>query len=414
VKRRRRSAQKRAFNWKKLPKIVLLAGGTIGLGWLAVQAAAMEAFGRRNPATAAQFDADDPRLPLARAMIEFRTKAGAVSPQSTRAAVLALADVPLAEEPFLLAGLQALLAGKPDQAAPLLAEARRRNPRSRVTRLLLLDRYLRTRDTENAVAEIAAIGRLIPEANRVLVPELAKLAVKPDSGPAVAEVLRSDPEMRTRVLEHLAQAGTRSNQVLAIAEQSGAPLSGQTAPWQQKLLQKLVDTNDIAGARTLWARFAAVDQQAISGGVYDPRFQRLPGPPPFNWSFASSGAGVAEPTPQQALQVEYYGRADAELASQLLMLAPGRYQIAFRAAGNTPGQSSAVSWRLSCHPGGSEIASVPIQKLTYTAAPRRGEFTVPAGGCPSQWLKLIGTPAEFPAAHSITISDLQVRRAGAS
>lgn len=392
----------------------MLAGGAAGLGWLAVQAAAVEAFGRRNPPAAARFAPGDPRIPMAQAMIEFRQKAGAVSPATARAATAALADAPLAEEPFLLAGLSALIAEKPAEAAPLLAEARRRNPRSRVARLLLLDRYLRIGDTENAVAEIAALGRLIPEANRVLVPELAKFAVQPKSGAAVAEVLRSDPDMRGRVLEHLANTGAKPDVVLAVAQRSGETRPGAVAPWEQKLLQRLVEGNDLSRARSLWSRFAGVDEKAIRGGIYDPRFQRLPGPPPFNWSFASSGAGAAEPTRSQSLQVEYYGRADAELASQLLMLAPGRYRIAFRASGNTPGQGSAVSWRLSCHPGGAEIASLPIQKLTYTPAARSGEFSVPAAGCPAQWLKLIGAPAEFPAAHSITISDLQVRRAGAA
>jgi len=101
----------------------------------------------------------------------------------------------------------------------------------------------------------------------------------------------------------------------------------------------------------------------------------------------------------------------AELASQRAMLAPGRYRMSFRAAGNTPGQGSGVSWRISCHPAGAEIASVPIQKLTYTPAAVTTSFTVPASGCPAQWFRLVGTPSEFPAAQSITISDLAVGRA---
>jgi hypothetical protein len=385
----------------------------VGLGWLAVQAAVMEVFGRRNPAAAARFAPGDPRLPMAQAMLEFRQKAGAVTPATSRRAVEALGDVPLAEEPFLLAGLSALVAEKPAEAAPLLSEARRRNPRSRVARLLLLDRHLRTGNVDAAAEELAALGRLIPEARRVLVPELAKLASRPDSAAAVAAVLRRDPEMRPNVLEHLASSDASPDVVLRLAEQSGGVPRGETSEWQRRLLQRLVERNDLRRARTLWARFAGAEGAGAGGGLYDPRFQRLPGPPPFNWAFSGTGAGVAEPTRSQALQVEYYGRAEVELASQLLMLAPGRYRLAFRAAGNTPGQSSAVSWRVSCHPGGSELAALPIHKLSYTPAVRTGDFTVPAN-CQAQWLRLTGTPSEFPAAHSITISDLQIRPAGAS
>lgn len=395
-----------------MPKIVLLAGGTIGLGWLAVQAAAVEAFGRRAPQAAARFDPDDPRLPLAAAMIEFRTKAGAVSPATARAATAALADAPLAEEPFLLAGLSALIAERPAEAAPLLEEARRRNPRSRVTRLLLLDRYIRTGDVERAAAEISVLGRLMPAVNRVLVPELAKFATRSDSGPIVARVLRSDPGLQDRVLEHLAANGASPETVLRLAPVDLPPSGpGNTPGWQARLLQGLVDRGEFARARSLWARFAGLGEEALGQGVYDPRFQGRPGPAPFNWAFSGGSAGAADPAKGGGLQVEYYGRQGAELASQLLMLPPGRYRVAFRASGNTPGTESAVSWRIACHPAGAAIASVPIHKLTYTPRLISGDFTVPRGACPAQWLRLTGTPSEFPAAHSVTITDFDIRRA---
>lgn len=412
MKRRRRSARSRAFNWKRLPKIVLLAGGTVGLGWLAIKATAVEALARRNPAVAARFAPEDPRVPIATAMLEFRRNAGAVSPASKQRALAALADAPLAEEPFLLAGLSALIAGNPAKAAPLLEESKRRNPRSRVTRLLLLDRYLRIGDVRSASAEIATLGRLIGEANRVLVPELARLAATPANRAAIADVLRQQPEMRDRVLQHLASNKAGPEVVLRVAADSGQILPGQNEHWRAILLEDLVEKNDLAGARRLWARFTGVDEQAIGGGIYDPRFQGLPGSPPFNWAYASNAAGVAEPTKGPALQVEYYGRANTDLASQLLMLRPGGYRFSFRASGNTPGEAASVAWRLACHPSGAEIASLPIQKLNYAPALRGGEFSIPASGCPAQWLRLIGTASEFPAAHSVTISDLQVRPAG--
>lgn len=370
----------------------------------------MNAYGRRAPAAAARFAPSDPRPAMAQAMLELRSKGGRVSPGATAAAVAALGDAPLAEDPFLIAGLSRLVAEQPAEAAPLLAEAKRRNPRSRVARLLLLDRYLRTGQTERAVVEIAALGRLIPEANRVLIPELARFAVQPQSGAAVGDLLRSDPQLRGGVLQHMASAGTAPPEaVLQLAERSGA-LRERDAPWQTAMLQNLVKRNALSEARELWERFAG--PQAQAGLVYDPGFRRLPGAPPFNWTFASEGGGVAEPAGGGALQVEYYARQEAELASQLLMLPPGRYRLAFRASGNTPGTSAAVSWRVSCHPGSNEIAAAPVAKLNASPAPLSTSFVVPPGACPAQWLKLVGTPSEFPAAHSITLSELRIARAG--
>jgi hypothetical protein len=93
------------------------------------------------------------------------------------------------------------------------------------------------------------------------------------------------------------------------------------------------------------------------------------------------------------------------------MLRPGSYRISFQALGATPGTAdrSAVAWQLSCHPGKAELATIPIRELSYKPKRIGGSFSVPSS-CSAVLLRLIGTPAEFPAAQSITISDLQVQR----
>lgn len=392
--------------------IVLLAGGAFAVGWLAVKSAAADALVRRNPYAAASISPDDPRIPAILAMAEFRQKRGAVTPALANRAIQSLQDAPLAEEPFFLAALAALVRGDEAKATPLLLEAKKRNPRSRITRILLLDRHLRTGRVEAAAAEIAGISRLMPAASKVLVPELARFAANANTRGALADTLRLNPGLKSAVLEHLASSGADPEIVLRIAGNDAAPADGQVSSWQQQLLTSLIKNGEVARARELWSRFAG--GPAAMDTVYDGQFERRPGPPPFNWQFASSPAGVAEPTQSRSLQVEYYGRADAELASQLLTLSPGRYQLLFRATGDTPERGSSVSWRLACHPGKAEIASVPISKLSYAPRTIAVAFAVPASGCSAQWLRLVGTPAEFPTAHSITISDLQVRKAGGS
>lgn len=395
-----------------MPKIVLLGGGAVVLGWVAVKSAAVNELVKRNPYAAASLSPSDPRIPITLAMDEFRRKQGAVSPAVAARAINSLQDAPLAEEPFFLAAMAALVRGDEARAQSLLMEAKRRNPRSRVTRILLLDRHLRAGRVEAAAAEISGISRLMPAARNVLVPQLARFAADPKTSAALADVLRADPELKRNLLEHMASSAADPATVLHLAGKEVGPAPGGDAPlWQQKLLTSLVDEGRVIEAHALWERFAGVPSG--SGGIYDGRFQGRPGPPPFNWQFGSSAAGVAEPTKSQSLQVEYYGRADAELASQLLTLSPGRYRLTFEASGDTPERGSNVSWRLSCHPGKVEIASVPIAKLTYAPRTIAAGFVVPPSGCASQWLRLTGTPAEFPTAQSITISDLEVRKVGA-
>jgi hypothetical protein len=120
--------------------------------------------------------------------------------------------------------------------------------------------------------------------------------------------------------------------------------------------------------------------------VFNPRF--LPGgpPPPFNWRFTSGGGGVAEPQPGGGLRVLYYGREDVVLAQQLLMLAPGRYQLRQDVA--TPAAN--LHWTLTCLPGGTRLDAVD--------AP----ITVPPA-CTAQRLELRGTMPETSATTDVLI-----------
>lgn len=397
-----------------MPKIVLLGGGAVALGWLCVKVSAVDALVRANPLAAAAFSPDDPRIAPRLAMIEFRLKNGAVTPSVARRAIESLQKAPLIDEPFLLAALDSLVKGDEPRAEALLIEARRRRPRAEVPRILLLDRYLRTGRVREAAAEITAIGRLVPGTNQVLVPQLAKFAADPKTRADLAQVLKSDPDTRVGLLEHLATAGADTEVILALAGPIiPAPASAESPRWQRLLLESLVTKGDVSRARLLWARFAGVAPDQAAPGVYGGNFERLPGPPPFNWQFSSNSAGVAEPTNASALQVEYYGRADTEFASQLLTLKSGRYRLGFRALGDAPERGSSVSWRLVCQPSKVELAAIPITKLSYAAKRIGRDFTVPPTNCSTQWLRLLGTPAEFPTAHSITISDLQIQRMGA-
>lgn len=414
MRRRRREARSRAIDWKKAPWAVLLAGGAVFVGWLAVKAAAVDALVRRNPFAAAGFAPDSPRIPLRYAMIEFQQRSGRISPGVARAAIGSLQHAPLVEEPFLIAALNSLVERDQSRADSLLREARRRNPRDQVTRILLLDGHLRTGRVQEAASEIAAISRLVPGTSTVLTPQLAKFAAEPKTRASLAAVLRSDPSLRDMLLEHLARTSADSELILELA----GPLSAAPPPeppiWQPLLLNSLVKEGKVERAQSLWGRFAGVQPRDAARPVYDGAFRGLPGSPPFNWQFVSSPAGVAEPSRNSGLQVDYYGRVDAELASQLLALKPGRYRLAFQAAGDVPERGSSLAWIVICHPGTAAIATIPISNISYAAKGISGEFVVPASGCPAQWLRLMGTAAEFPTALNATISNLQVQSAGAS
>jgi hypothetical protein len=376
---------------------------------------AVDALVRANPLLAASFSPDDPRIATTLAMREFRQKQGDVTPAIAKSAIGSLQKAPLIEEPFLLAALDSLIRGDEARAERLLIEARRRNPRSQMPRILLLDRHLRSGRVQEAASEITAIGRLVPGATQVLVPQLAKFAEDPKRRGPLAQVIRSDPHIRTLLLDHLAANGADPEVVLGLSGPIRPPSAGVPPPdWQRLLLNSLVTEGKVEEGRQLWRRFVGMPASGPESAVYDGDFQRLPGPAPFNWELIGGAAGAAEFVKASGLQVEYYGRADARLASQLLTLKPGRYRLTFRATGDAPKSGSSVTWRVSCEPGKTELAAIPVANLSYAPRQIGGDFVVPATGCTGQWLLLTGNPAEFPTAHSITISNLRIQPAGAS
>jgi hypothetical protein len=397
-----------------LIKVALLLAVAIFIGWLCVRAAALEVFSRNNPAVVAALAPNDPRVTTGLAGIEFGLRNGAVTPATTRRVAETLKDLPLGHDPFFFAGLGRLVGGDERAALPLIREARRRNPRSRMARLVYLDQVLRAGQVEEAAIEIAALTRLVPEAGRVLVPELGKYAVDPRTAPALIQALRPDPKLRNAVLEQLARSGADPEAVLRLAASGPpSPESEGVLDWQRLLLTALIEKGQVARARGLWSQFSGVGAEQSRQSVYDGGFRGLAGPAPFNWQFTESSAGVAELTKAPALQVEYYGRAEAELAGQLLQLGPGRHALSLAAAGNAPKSGGGIAWVLTCLGSKAPIATLPIANLTYAPKRLAASFAVPAN-CPAQWLRLIGTPAEFPAAHSITLSDLRIDKAATS
>lgn len=392
-----------------IARLLVVAAGSILLAWLVVRTSAVDALIRRNPVAAAMVSPNNPRVKIALAMVEFRLNGGRVNEASREGAFSALSQSPLAEDPFMLAGIDALAKGDEQKGEALLVETRRRDPRSRTARLVLLDRYLRTNRTAQAGVEIAVLNRLIAQAAEVLVPELARMIADPKTGDALIGLLRDDREMRDAVLAKLASNGADPDLILRVARRTGAGGRGPAPAWQPALLAKMVEKGDVERASRLWRGFAGVKEADSGTAPYDGTFRGVPGPAPFNWQFLSGAAGVAERSKAQSLDVEYYGRERAALASQLLMLRPGRYRLSFRAEGDASGQGSRLAWLVSCNgSGGAQLLEAPLRGVGSTPKAIAGIFVVPPQGCPAQWLRLMGIPDEFPSGQSATVRDVRI------
>jgi len=392
---------------RRLARLLAAAAGAALLALLVIRVSATNALLQLGPEMAAMLAPRHSGVLLGRAHRELRV-AGDPSEAAERDALTAFDSAPLSEVPLLVAARRAIARGDGAAADRLLAAALRRNPRSRPALLLALDRQVRAGRSAEAAQTMAVLARLFSEAGQLLVSELARMAADPATRAAVRHAMASDPRLRADVLEALARRGDDA----AIFALAGPSAGAEPPRWHGLLVEALVDRGDTARAYQVWRRLAGVGEGAPAAGIYDPGFAGRPGPPPFNWAFETSGDGFAEPS-AGALEAEYFGRRDVTLASQLLLLPPGRYQLAFEAEGQAEGQDGRLAWTIACKADGREIGSVPIAGVDFTPGRIAGSFVVPASGCPAQWLRLAGAAAEFPKPQQVRIRGLTLTRRGA-
>ena len=406
---------RRAGRGRVTPGALVRAVIAVALGlyvaWWVVTTNVVNAEVDENPFLAARAEPNHPRVRISLAMVYFLLRGGRVPEDQNRAALEAVRRAPLADEPFLLAGVDALAAGRTADGERLLAEARRRNPRLRLARLLLLDRYLRTHRVREAVGEMKALEGLIAGSSEVLTPALARMTQDPATAPQMLPLLRAQPALHEAVLENLVASGADEAAILKVA----GPAAGtrKDAPWKGALLARLVAAHQIGDAWSLWKIFTGRGGDSADKGIYDSDFAGLPGPPPFNWDLASGGAGAAERSASHALQVEYYGRDNASLASQLMMLRPGRYRLSFSASGDAAGDGSRLVWTVACEGGGAPLLKLPITRVATAPKTFAAAFTVPAG-CSAQWLRLNGVAGDVASRQSAAVAGLSIRPEGGS
>jgi hypothetical protein len=319
------------------------------------------------------------------------------------AALEVMADVaakePLAPEPFLARGLQAKRAGDGPAAQRLFEEAQWRDPGSLAAAQFLADLYFRTGKVDRCLMELAALMRLSSKAN-LAAPYLAAYAKSPANWPALRAMLRNNPSITAPALTALASSPETAPAVVALADPNAKP---PDAPWLGALVTTLTAAGKVQEAHSIWVRASGAKATEL---LHDPDFRDASSPPPFNWSLTSSPVGIAE-RQSGRLHLVFYGQEDGILASQLLLLRPGRYQLSMQVEGNQA-HTHSLSWSIWCDPSDMPIASINLDR----AASGGCAFTVPPN-CPVQMLRLSGVATDIAQPVDLRIAALRLRRGGA-
>ena len=315
-------------------------------------------------------------------------------PATVRADVRRVAErAPLSPDPFLIEGAIAMTEGGGVGAERLLLAARERDPRSRGARYLLAERFFRTGRITDALIEMQALVSLQSRGAEVFVPALVSYANTPGAVPQLKAFFRKYPRVESGVLSVLANDPANADLVLALANRREPG-----AVWQRNLVSALARDEQYARARSLWASFSGIRPSA---GLFNPAFADINAPAPFNWSYPDSAEGIAEPDGKGGVDVLYYGRAKAVLASQLLLLPAGQYRLAMTVS-DVVGEAGAIRWTVRCGTAGPTLVELPVR-----AGSIAGRFAVPAG-CEAQWLELQGVAGDMPRTTELKLADLQL------
>jgi hypothetical protein len=395
----------------RIPTLLLAGIAGVALALLAVRSAATELV--LSSGIAVQLPSllgGDPRLKLLSAMEALQSPEASPEKLPLAETAAAAARAPLAEEPYILAGVQSLLVEDDVRAERLLKEARRREPRSPVTRMLLLALYSDQGRSDDAANEMIVVARLLPGGTEGVLPELARMAQAEGGLKSVSRVLRTDERLRDPLLQHLVVNGADVELILSLAGARVRP-SGELAkfqPWQSQLVNALVEKGDLRRARAVWNKLSGTSGNDL--GVIDPDFRRGSSFPPFGWVLSQSADGVAEAGKDEGLQVEYYGRADALLAEQLLTLSEGaRYRLSVSVASHSGGADGSLSWKLSCRQSNQPFAELPVRNVPASQTLPAAQFVVPQE-CPSQWLRLVGSSRQGSKEQGVTFRNVRIER----
>jgi len=388
------------------PRLAVAAAAALGLSAITV-ATAIVNFSIRGELPHIPFSGVIGPARMAELRFAHMMARGDVSPQLARQARAAAAGAPLAYEPYLFsgsAGFRDKNSGGSVRDAVLVAEAARRNPRSRAAHYMLMRHAVATGRTGDAFRQIAVLSTLGQRgAERLLLGVGRAVSSEAQVDEAVGALLPY-PKLLDGFIRGFASAPKHASVVLHLAAK--LPQGGFDRPAAASVLAlSLLNGGHYAEARAVWQQMSG---QRATGLIVDPDFRQSDLLPPFGWSLTQSEVGVAERQSNNTLFVDYYGRRPGPLAIQLLTLAPGRYRATIDYESESAADR-AISFSLACKGGDRPLAEMALPKTRGRSKPSL-DVIVPAG-CGGQTLALTGLLTDHRSAQQVIVYRVDVRPA---
>lgn len=318
------------------------------------------------------------------------------------------------------------------KALQLMRFADRLSRRDGVTEAWLIEEAARRADLSTTLSHFDALLRTMPAASTRFMQQMG--------------VALSDPKFRKAMIPYAnienpwfaSLGGAIMSSQLPIrfygqylVEIPAVPDSDQQRRHYDEVLSRLAREGQYDLVRRLYPRLPGADRSAIRSA--DLPTSKQVAYRPVTWTLQSDGAVGAEMAREGKSELVVYAEAGASggVASKLMFLEPGRYQLSWRTVtessdyiqpmprtengiGGSQSRSDRLSWIISC-PGvqGTPLAMVSAEPTVERARPLSVNFEVPAD-CIAQNLALQARIDSSETGVQWTISDLSVRPVAAS
>lgn len=355
----------------------------------------------------------DPMLAVRMTMFESVVPTRRVRDDELVAAAAGLRHMPLAYEPFYVAARHAEQHGDLARATTLMEEVRRRRANYVPARLQLAAYYGQQDRFREMFAEIDVVLRLNAQVRDTLLTQMTRLIALPDGRRELAAALARNPGWRRDFFAAAHSQAFAPADALDLFNKVRAHRPDFSPSLEYRLyLESLVRVGQVARARALWLNTLAPARRAGSALLFDGDFSGERALPPFGWALADTEQGRAEiaRSDRQHLQVDYFGGSNEVLAAQILSLAPGSYRLEYAARSDEGVSGAKISWVVACHPAGVNLFRGEVANLGQSWQRRTLSFTVPAGQCGGQVLRLVGEPGDVSVPVTFQVASVGIAR----
>ena len=331
--------------------------------------------------------------------------AGSNASQAKGEALKALRLSPIDAVALRTAAMARILEGSTASGQKLMGIAVSLGWRDPVTQLWAIGASEQTGEPDKAVQRAQALFQ-----QNLFVPSALELLLRLPDGPtarSLVDTLSSRPEWRADFVKAAAQLPSdydgNVEQLAFRVNATQAPLSIDEA---RPLLDRLIEANDLADARRLWAGTHAA--AVIANGTFEQVSERAGADVPSDWDVSDEDlATIAIQAPEfggdgRALRISAAARS-GPILSQRLMLPPGTYALTYRARSGE-GADVALRWQLSCSSSDERQTSKDMPAASSGWQEFTAAFSVPIQDCPIQRLAL-----ERPNAihsHEVWVDDV--------